>query len=319
MACCAKCETPTMGAPWDFLVDGFNAVADVATSLVDKIATIPGVSFITEQLKDFAKTPWGKIVLTAMSSGLYQGFAPYLAGYPFGIQLATVTFAIPGLMRGDKFTDAWLTATSERIINTAKILCFDKGYCNKVLNDVKDFLDPSIVETMRQFEVNGIAGEIVHNHLAPALDWAIANRDKFPAILGPEQLRDAAAALGVRADMLQSAWEQVKGVTQPSYDFDPQTGNVKDAVATALGIAAALYKSVPSTLPKPVHPSDALLAPRRPSASDAHVAVLPSPPPKETVKGGAPTEPKKTSVVLPVILGSALGVGLLFGGLRLLR
>lgn len=71
-----------------------------------------------KRVNDFANTDTGKMLLRAGATGVFYTLA--ITGAPF-ILVATV-FAIPGLLRGEPFDQAWITEFSWRVETTAKIL-----------------------------------------------------------------------------------------------------------------------------------------------------------------------------------------------------
>lgn len=92
-------------------------VSNVADSIVSALHTIPGVDWAGEELKDFAGTNFGQWFLRILAgSVVYTGLAPYL-----GPQLASVGFALPGVIKGDKFASAWTQEEIWRISEAAKM------------------------------------------------------------------------------------------------------------------------------------------------------------------------------------------------------
>lgn len=94
-----------------------DAVTSVGQGVVDVIHYVPGVDELGDALKDFAKTGFGEWALRVMSTYGYYVMAPYL-----GAQLAAISFALPGVLKADPFTEAWLKETIDRVIKTAQIL-----------------------------------------------------------------------------------------------------------------------------------------------------------------------------------------------------
>jgi hypothetical protein len=107
---------PGMGDLLDVVT--FKPVRDLAGGIVDNI---PGLNdLVNGPLRDFANTAVGHTVLIAISGNFYGGLVPWV-----GPQLASVAFAVPGLMTGDDFFTAWLAGVKERTERTAQILGID--------------------------------------------------------------------------------------------------------------------------------------------------------------------------------------------------
>lgn len=100
-----------------------DPIEDIATSIWDGVRKVPGVDVLAEQVGDFANTTLGKTVLTALASSLYGTLAWTAAGP----QLATVAWTVPGLLRGDSFEEAWLSAFKERVKKTGEMVGADVG------------------------------------------------------------------------------------------------------------------------------------------------------------------------------------------------
>lgn len=165
---------------WDTVTSPFVAGADF-------VASLPGFSQAGELVKDFANTATGKIVLRAMATA----FAGPL-GAIVGPQLATIAWAIPGLLRGDDFEDAWYSEFRDRVEKTAEIL------------------GPEIApELMSQLET--AMGEL-------AAEWKIGDRVTWT-------LEELARRSGVRDDVAAFAISLWNHTDLPAPDgFDPQTG-----------------------------------------------------------------------------------------------
>lgn len=107
-----------------------DAVVDVATSVwdasVDVFEALPGgaqvskglTDLVNGPLRDFAKTTYGKIVLRAIATFWYGP----LAWSPVGPQLATLVWTFPGLLRGERFDEAWLLEFKWRAETAAQLL-----------------------------------------------------------------------------------------------------------------------------------------------------------------------------------------------------
>lgn len=101
-----------------------DVTADVGSTLGVDVVTSPAYEALRDAwdgpVKDFAHTDAGKTLLRAMATGAYVGLVPVL-----GPQLAAISFAWPGLVRGERLDVAWLTEFSYRLEKTAEILGAD--------------------------------------------------------------------------------------------------------------------------------------------------------------------------------------------------
>jgi hypothetical protein len=99
-------------------------VLDVPASAVSSVARwVPGVSWFGDQLKDFANSTGGKIVMTALTSLSFDALSSALSVFTIAApQIASLTFAIPGLARGEPFFQAWLVEFLSRVKQTIEIL-----------------------------------------------------------------------------------------------------------------------------------------------------------------------------------------------------
>lgn len=98
---------------WDAVTE---TVSDAWDGVGDAVRALPGGAQLLEAARDFANTSTGLTVLRAFSTMLYGSIA-----WTLGPQLASVAFAVPGLFRGDRFEQAWLTEVKWRAEETAKI------------------------------------------------------------------------------------------------------------------------------------------------------------------------------------------------------
>ena len=105
-----------MAIGW-FGEDAWDFVSDRVDDLGAGVRALPGGSELLDAAQDFAKTPTGLVVMRAFSSMLYGSVA-----WAIGPQLAAVTFAVPGLFRGERFEEAWLTEFKWRVEKTAETL-----------------------------------------------------------------------------------------------------------------------------------------------------------------------------------------------------
>lgn len=165
-----------------------NAVSDAVDAFGDLVSSVPGAKWVAEQMGDFAKTPVGMAVTRALASSFYGSVA-----WTLGPQLASITFALPGLMRGDSFDKAWFDEVKWRTEQTAEILG----------GDVAAVFGDQLVAALKTLADNFGVGN--------AADWTA------------QQL--ARAAGSIREDVSRLAldkWNSVN-VFSPD-DFDPTTG-----------------------------------------------------------------------------------------------
>jgi hypothetical protein len=164
--------------------DIVDAAEDVASSAVD---AIPG-------LKDFAGTVVGKVVLTAISGGLYAAAAPTL-----GPQLAAITFALPGLARGESFAKAWT-----------------QGFVERVTALIKYFVSVGIPDDLASSEAGNIAQAAFDKLNVYAAQFKIDGLD----------IHALARLAGVREDFAAQYLAQATGDLSfvTDHTFDPATG-----------------------------------------------------------------------------------------------
>lgn len=162
-----------------------DPIEDIATSIWDGVTKVPGVEFLVEQVGDFANTALGKTVLTALASSLYGTLAWTAAGP----QLATIAWTVPGLLRGDSFTEAWLSAFKERVKKTGEIVGADVGMLigqqvTEVLGKLGEMFPPgelpwSVQQIAEAFGVREDAAALARdlfNRGTVAVDTAIVGR-----------------------------------------------------------------------------------------------------------------------------------------------
>lgn len=102
-----------------------GAVESVAESALDVLHVIPGAEDLTGALSDvlkgplreFANNPFGLIILRAMATTIGGPLA-----WQIGPQLASFTWALPGVARGQDFWEAWFTEVKWRTEKTAEIV-----------------------------------------------------------------------------------------------------------------------------------------------------------------------------------------------------
>lgn len=100
-----------------FLSDAWHTITAPIRLAGDVVEDVPGFDVMSEAVQDFARTPIGKGVFRALSSSLFGPLAAVV-----GPQLATIAWAVPGLLAGDDFDRAWITEFQWRAQKTAETL-----------------------------------------------------------------------------------------------------------------------------------------------------------------------------------------------------
>lgn len=135
----------TFSSAWNGIVSAANAIGGAASDAVNalgsdanNVATWLGEEFkpiasalgsllkpLTDALGSFAGTDLGHTFLSCIASVMGAALIPFLGFY--GPQLATVTFAFPGMVKGDNFAHAWAQEFIWRVQKTADALGADAG------------------------------------------------------------------------------------------------------------------------------------------------------------------------------------------------
>lgn len=164
-----------------------DAVSTVWNGAGDAVRLVPGGDELLEAAGDFGRTGAGLVVLRAMSTMFYASVA-----WPLGPQLASVAFAVPGLVRGDDFTHAWLTEVKWRTEEAAKLLgpgiveAFGAqlaGTLRKLAEEfgAVDFIDMTTKELIERFHVREDVAAFalaIWNHVQ------LPSRDEFDPVTG---------------------------------------------------------------------------------------------------------------------------------------
>lgn len=196
------------------LGDVVNAAGDVVSAAANVVSSIPGVGaavqFFGSELKDFANTTIGQIALDMFASYVFPEVAMIV-----GPQLASASFAIPGLAKGEGFVQAWLTDFMKRLEQLADIEGAD------VAGAVAGQLQPALEQLEQMAQEAGIDPSQYANQL-----------ESYTS----DQLHAMAQKLGVRDDMLQSAIDYLSGQVTIAVDAATQAAEQKawDALRAAL-------------------------------------------------------------------------------------
>lgn len=212
----------SMNVGW-FGSDIVDAVVDVATSAIDKtkaalkdvgnaVSSLPGGNWVVDAINqgaqwthDLANTPVGTVLFRALASTLYGPLAGSL-GFAFGPQLASITWALPGLAKGDTFEEAWTTEFIYRAKTTAEILGAGPA-------------------------ADAIGGPM-GDALSTITQWA---KDAMPNVSLPDALsrlgwtpEELAKDLGIRVDVAALALNLLRRADIYNMDdYDPSSGNHK--------------------------------------------------------------------------------------------
>lgn len=215
----------------DDIIDVGEAVVEAVGDVVDDVSSFLGLpplaseaaamvtSLVNGPLRDFARTAVGKTVLRALVLGPYMHLAPIL-----GPQFAAVTFAIPGVLRGEKADEAWVKEFVWRVTTTASILSAG-GYTPGGSAGPKQPIQ----------EIDGVkllGGGDIDALLTHTLDAAKRLQQYIPDLSSVDVLsfdyRFWAAALDVRQDELLSALALLTGDRTATYTYctDALSGNI---------------------------------------------------------------------------------------------
>jgi hypothetical protein len=211
---------------WGVLDDLTDPIGHVANGLVDALHVIPGMDWAGEQLKDFAKTGVGEWSLRIIATYGYYVAAPYL-----GAQLASVSFAIPGLLKAEPFLESWIKETMDRVIKTVEVIIQSK------LPDVGETAGKAGGDAFKKFLVdNPIAADTFNKLMAETGTATDLLKDK----LGPEvlkKIKDGAK------DALDSAVTKLGA----EYGYPPDFAKMAKDAGIRMDSAAAAYDLIAKT------------------------------------------------------------------------
>lgn len=245
-----------------------GAASDAADVLGVDVVTGPIVDVWEGPLRDWAHTDVGKTMLRAMGSAGYFALVPAL-----GPQLAAVSFAWPGLVRGEPIDVAWLTEFSWRVEKTAEILGAE----------IKVKLGDELARVLGQLHF-----ELDHGN-REILSWSA---ERVADYLSVPRVDVVAAALS----LIKRSLDDLKG------EWDPATGARRSSMASrieALGVqgqAAPLF--VRSAVRAPGVASHTMTLPAAAGAGSS-----------ATVEGAGASSPSKVrgDVMLGVVVAAAIG------------
>lgn len=255
-----------------------DVTADVGSTLGVDVVTSPAFDALKDvwdgPVKDFAHTDVGKTLLRAMVSGAYMALVPVL-----GPQLAAISFAWPGLVRGERLDVAWLTEFSYRVEKTAEVLGAD----------VKVKLGDMLGRVVGQ-----IHGELSRGN-REILTWTA------------EQVADHLSA--PRVDVVAAALALVKRSLDElgsAADWEPVTGARRSSLASRVASMSTSARSGPLVVARSVALSRAAEAP-----STARTLLLTSPRGGVAPAGGesaasSPASRAKQDVLLGAVVIAAV-------------
>lgn len=143
-----------MGDFWDVVT--FKPIRDAAGDALEWTGNLPLLhDLAVGPLRDFANTAVGHAVLVAISSTFYGSLVPFM-----GPQLASTAFAVPGLLTGDDFSQAWLTGVKERAEQTAEILG----------GDVANIFSQQLTDTLQKMADDYGVDNAVSDSIATLID-----------------------------------------------------------------------------------------------------------------------------------------------------
>lgn len=170
----------TVSAPVTAAEDVVNAVkAAMPTPIQDLINKAKGTldDAALNRLKDFSNTDTGKMLLRAGATGVFYTLA--ISGVPFII--ASGFWAIPGLLCGEPFDQAFITEFAWRVETTGEILGADiKDAWSKeigrlvpaIKNEVNSgILDKPISEVAKRFNAREDITAYAMSLVKRSLDW----------------------------------------------------------------------------------------------------------------------------------------------------
>jgi hypothetical protein len=164
--------------------DAFSEVAAVVPFAPELGGALKDV--INGPLRDFARTPYGLAVLRAMSTTIYGPLA-----WTIGPQVASLAFALPGVVRGDDFLEAWLTEVQWRAEKTAETLAPGASAAlTPKIQEAAAAMTKMLPEEVRSLALSELAARLqVDEWTAAMARWFLAQipmppRDAFDPVTG---------------------------------------------------------------------------------------------------------------------------------------
>lgn len=218
--------------------DLFSSATDVATSIADRTPGVPALGKALSQaylggqkwLEGASKTPvFGYVMIKVSNAIVDAGIVPALI--PIIGPAATVFVALPGMtMKGEKFTDAYIQGTTQRLIETAK------ATLDLIGADGDGNIIPPDAQKMATYAAESWAGQLQQIATDPQVQQWISQVGNAVGDQATQGIRDAlaqahltpedlAAKFGARPDVAAMAINLLlkKNVYDPK-EFDPATG-----------------------------------------------------------------------------------------------
>ncbi len=220
-----------LGFVGDFVDDVTRPIGKAANAILQPFGdTITWIvpDDIEELLNDFVKTDFGKVFMFVVTQGatssLYSSLVPAL-----GAQFASVSFALPGILRGEPFDKAWTTEFVRRVEETVKILVSD--YSGEAADTVADGAGEVVGEAAEYAKMAKEYGE----ELAKQWDQAVRYLNDMlpPGTSVPWTAAELAEKLHVREDMAAYAIalrSRVESEIPKSEDYDYRSGASKGTI-----------------------------------------------------------------------------------------
>ena len=162
-------------------------------------------------LKDLASNEWGVYLIRAVAGSFSAALAPIL-----GPQLASVAWALPGLLKGERFDKAWLEEFSFRVQGVAEWLGVEYG--KQLIEQLHSASEELMAESREAF------GDLPVDEAVKRLNLDIAN---------------FAQRLGIREDVAARIVALARRMAPPQVErYDLETGKRKPLVSIreAIGI-----------------------------------------------------------------------------------
>lgn len=232
----------TLDGAWNIVSHPARSMSDFADAATTVLHVVPGMDWLGEQLKDFARTSIGASLLQIVTTTAYYCAAPYV-----GAQLAAVTFAAPGALRKEQFVKAWTKEFVNRVMATVswflankvdlkvvgdlaskeagQLLADNPGF-QKFLTDLTnqankavDALKGKLGDDLYKRIEDGVSGAMEEAATALAAEYGLP--PDFEAMANDTQTRE---------DMAATAYDLLAGTNYSgSRAWDPETG--RDSVA----------------------------------------------------------------------------------------
>jgi hypothetical protein len=199
---------------FDWIGDRVSDAGDVFSEVAAVVPFAPELGgalkdVINGPLRDFARTPYGLAVLRAMSTTIYGPLA-----WTIGPQVASLAFALPGLLRGEDFWRAWLTEVQWRAEKTAETL--GPGAADVATQQAFEAAQKAaemLPEELRSLALSELAARLNVSEWAAAMGrWMVAQiplpPEGFDPVTGrlraPLMTREASVAERTRSSLLAS-------------------------------------------------------------------------------------------------------------------